>query len=181
MNNMSETSKQLFTLLQEYTKKSINNWIENSLFTWQWWLGVIISIVPWILWIFIRDKKSTNRMLYIGFFAIIFAFIVNTIGISFSLWFYEYEVFPIIHIFFPWDFTLIPVSIMTLLQIKPNSYVFIKTLFFATFSAFIAEPFFHWIKHFHLVNWRYTYSFILYIILYLICNFLSKRRNFEPL
>ena len=53
----------------------------------------------------------------------IFAFIKDTIGISFNLFFYRYTVLPI------------PISIMLLLQIKPNSYLLIKVLFFATFAG----------------------------------------------
>ena len=178
---MLESSKQLFVILQDLCKKSLNDWLQNSLFTWRWWLGIFITVVPWILWIFFRNKKSTNRLLHVGFFAMIFAFIVDTVGVSFTLWFFEYKSFPVVHIFFPWDFTLIPISIMVLLQIKPNSYTFLKALFFAIFSAYIAEPTFHWLKLYHPVNWRYTYSFILYMMLFFICNFLVKKKNFEPL
>lgn len=181
MDSMSEDSKILYALLQEYTKKSVTEWLQSSLFTWQWWLGVAISIVPWIIWIYIRDKKNTKRLLFIALFAMIFAFVVNTIGVTFGLWFYEYEIFPAIHIYFPWDYTLIPVSIMILLQIKPNSYSLIKGLFYATFSAFVAEPIFHELKHFHPINWRYAYSFVLYFILFLICNILYIRKNSNPL
>ncbi len=181
MNDMSETSKKIFAMVKELSDKALSDWFQNSLFTWRWWFEVIFSIVIWGLWIYFRDKKSTSRLLAVSFFAMIFAYITDTIGISFNLWFFEYRVVPVIQIFIPWDFSLIPVSIMFLLQIKPNKYVAIKTLFFATFSAYIAEPFFHWIKFFHLTNWRYTYSFILYIILFLICSFLIKRKSFDPL
>jgi hypothetical protein len=181
MENMSESSKQLFAIVKELCNKSLTDWLKNSLFTWQWWLGLTIAIVPWVIWIYFRDKKSTSRLLLVAFFAMIFAFFIDTVGISFNLWFFEYKILPVIQIFFPWDFTLIPIFIMVLLQIKPNKYVFAKALIFAIFSAYIAEPFFHLIKFYHLTNWRYTYSFILYLILYLTCNFLSKRKNFDPL
>jgi len=181
MDGMNESSTQLYTIIQDLCTKSINDWLQHSLFTWRWWVGIIITTVPWILWIYVRDKKSTSRLLHVGFFSIIFAFIVDTVGVSFALWFFEYKTFPVFHIFFPWDFTLIPVSIMILLQIKPNRYIFLKALFFATFSAYIAEPIFHWMKLYHPIHWRYTYSFILYFILFLICNFLIKRKSFEPL
>ena len=181
MDNMTDSSKQLFNLLLNLRNKSLDDWLQNSLFTWRWWLGITIAIVPWILWIYVRDKKSTNRLLYVGIFSMVYAFMVDTIGVSFNLWFFEYRIFPVFHIFFPWDFTLIPVFIMILIQVKPYKYVFVKASFFAIFSAFIAEPIFHMLKLYHLTNWRYTYSFILYFILYYMCNFLSKRKNFEPL
>ena len=178
---MREGSKQVYAMIKDLQKESVNDWLQNSLFTWQWWLGVAITIVPWIIWIFIRDKKSTNRLIHVGFFAMIFAFTVDTIGITYGLWYFEYKVFPVIHIFLPWDFALIPVSIMILLQIKPHSYILIKALFFGVFSAYIAEPIFNWLGMFHPIDWKYTYSFILYVILFYICNFFVKKKNFEPL
>ena len=181
MGGMTESSKEELAIMQELWHKELNRWQQEALFTWRWWLGVLITIVPWVLWIYFRDKKSTNRLLYVAYFAIIIAFIVNTIGVTLTLWHFEYKVFPVFHMFVPWDFSLIPVSIIVLLQIKPNKFIFIKTLFFASFSAFIAEPIFHWLKMYYLINWRYTYSFILYLILFLICNFLFKRKNFEPI
>jgi hypothetical protein len=181
MNDLNESSKELFAIVKELSDRELSDWLQNSLFTWQWWAGVTITIAFWIFWIYFRDKKSTSRLLFVGFFAIVFAFIVDTVGISFNLWFFEYKIIPVIQMFLPWDFSLIPVSIMVLLQIKPNKYLFTKALFFATFSAFIAEPIFHWIKFYYLTNWRYTYSFILYLILYLTCDFLSKRKTFDPL
>lgn len=181
MNDMSESSKQLLGMVNKLWHAAVNTWLQNSLFTWRWWLEVLISIIPWVIWIYFREKKSTNRLLYVGFFAIIIAFIIDTIGISFGLWFYEYRVVPIIQVFIPWDFSLIPVSILLLLQIKPNKFLWIKTLFFAAFSAFIAEPIFHWLKFYNPINWRHTYSFILYLILFLICSFLINRKNFENL
>ncbi|HYE11506.1 MAG TPA: CBO0543 family protein, partial [Patescibacteria group bacterium] len=138
MNNMSESSKELIAIIHKLTSATLIDWLQNSLFTWRWWLGVIISIVPWVLWMHYRDKKSTSRLLLVGFFSMIIAFIVNTVGTSFNLWFFEYRVIPVVQIFLPWDFTLIPVSIMVLLQIKPNKFIFVKTLFFASFSAYIA-------------------------------------------
>ena len=181
MVDMSESSKELIAIVNKLTSAALSDWLQYSLFTWRWWLGVLITIVPWVLWIYYRDKKSTSRLLFVGFFSMIIAFTINTIGTSFNLWFFEYKIIPVIQIFLPWDFTLIPISIMVLLQIKPNKFLFLKILFFASFSAFIAEPFFHWLKLFHLINWKYTYSFILYSILFLFCNFLIKRNDFELL
>jgi len=177
---MDESAKKLLDTLHEFKTTSLNDWLQNSVFTWRWWFGVIVTIVPWILWIIFRNKRSTYRLLFAGFSGMIFAIIIDTIGVSFNLFFYRYTVLPIVHIFSPWDFTLIPISIMLLLQIKPNSFLLIKVLFFATFAGFVIEPIFHWLKIFELLKWRYTYSFFLYIILYLICYFLVKRKDYEP-
>ena len=105
MNDMSESSKELYFIVEKLCSRALNDWLQNSFLTWRWWLGVMITIVPWVLWIYFRDKKSTSRLLFVGFFAMIIAFVVNTTGTSFNLWFFEYKTFPVVHVFFPWDFT----------------------------------------------------------------------------
>lgn len=41
--------------------------------------------------------------------------------------------------YFPWDLTLMPVSIMVLLQIKPTANPWLKAIVFALFASYAAE------------------------------------------
>jgi hypothetical protein len=41
-------------------------WLTNIVFSWRWWLAVALSIVPWILWIKIKSKNNTGRLLFVG-------------------------------------------------------------------------------------------------------------------
>ena len=33
--------------------------VEHVLFTWQWWVGVSLTIFPWILWLVFRKRECT--------------------------------------------------------------------------------------------------------------------------
>lgn len=181
---MSENTRKIVDLIKEINKIQDIYWYNHTLFTWQWWLGIFLTIVPWIVWIVIRNKKSTNRLLFIGFFVILFTSHLDFLGVKMALWYYEYNVLPTLPAYIPWDSSLFPVTIMLLLQYKPNFNPYIKAVFFGAFTAFIGEPLFVAIKLYSPIVWRHTYSFpiyVIYVILYLICHYLSKRKNFESL
>jgi len=61
---IDENIEQIHKLIQE----KINIWSEYVLFSGLWWLGVGLSVIPWIIWFIVRKKESTDRILYAGFF-----------------------------------------------------------------------------------------------------------------
>jgi hypothetical protein len=72
----------------------------------------------------------------------IIAALLDILGAQMGLWHYRYEVVPLLPSYFPWDFTLMPITLMLFIQIKPNRNPWMKAIIFALISSFIAEPFF---------------------------------------
>jgi xanthine/uracil permease len=136
---------------------------------------VILTVVPWILWLFFRKKESTYRLLASGLIVMLISSWLDFVGIALGLWHYNFDVLPLLPSYLPWDFTLIPVIIMFLIQFKPRSNPFIKALIFAGGSAFIGEPFFESIKTYTPENWKYIYSFPFLFCIYLLGHFISCR------
>lgn len=60
-----------YSLISQANNEMISLWLKHTLFTWQWWMGVCLSTIPWILWTLFRKKESTNRLLFVGFFVIL--------------------------------------------------------------------------------------------------------------
>jgi ABC-type phosphate/phosphonate transport system permease subunit len=81
----------------------------------------------------------------------------------------------------PWDFSIIPVFIMFLIQFKPNIKAYWKGLFFAVTGTFLGEPLFMWLGFYVAENWSKVYSFPIYFFIYLACNKLSKVEKFEQI
>lgn len=173
---IDENIEQIHKLIQE----KINIWSEYVLFSRLWWLGVGLSVIPWIIWFIVRKKESTDRILYAGFFVIVISLALDIVGDQYSLWHYRYNVLPIVPTYFPWDITLMPVTVMFFLQVKPNMNVFIKAVIFGLFSSYIAEPFFQWLEVYVPIQWKFTYSFPIQIVIYLVAHYLSRREKFSP-
>lgn len=85
---MIDMLKKQFTDLQAMLKSFRAFWAREILFTWQWWLLLALSVLPWVCWAFYHKKGSGNRLLYAGFFSICVAKLLDSIGSAFGLWMY---------------------------------------------------------------------------------------------
>lgn len=175
-----EIANETYELITTAQKLKLQNWIEYVVFTPLWWLGISLSIVPWIFWIFYHKSKSRNRMLFVGFIVMIIASFFDFLGTQLGLWMYYYEVFPWIPAYEPWDFTLLPVIILLLIEYKPDKPPVIKAIIFAALTAFVGEPIFEFLGLYRAINWSILYSFPIYFLIFMFANWLSKRKNFEP-
>jgi hypothetical protein len=156
-------------------------WKDHVVFTGHWWGGVCLTIIPWILWYCFRKKNSTSRLLFVGFFAMQISILFDFLGTKLGLWFYYYDVIPFMPAFFPWDITLIPILLMTIIQIKPKLNPYIKSLIFSVIASYVAEPLFSYFGYYRQIKWDYFYSFLIYYCIFLIADFLSRRKTFENL
>ena len=171
----------LYNSITQISKQMIKLWYAHILFTWQWWLLLALTIIPWIFWIIIRKKESTNRLLFCAFFVIIISCWLDFIGIQFGLWSYYIQVIPFIPSYVTLDFSLLPVTILLVLQIKPDFNPIIKAICFSAVTSFIMQPIFVWLNIYNPRNWKHYYSFPIFIVIYLIAHFLSRRKNFKTL
>jgi hypothetical protein len=167
---------QIHKLLQE----KLEIWLHHVVFSGLWWFGVGLSIIPWIIWFLYRKKDSTDRILYVGFFVMGISLTLDILGDQYSLWHYRYNVLAIVPTYFPWDVTLMPVTIMFFLQIKAAVNPFLKAILFGLFSGYLAEPFFHWMGIYVPIHWKYSYSIPIQIVIYLVAHYLSRRERFSP-
>lgn len=174
-----EINHHIYESLHDIHSLKMEAWVEHVVFTTEWWFGVTLSIIPWIVWILFHNKNSRHRMLFVTFFITILASFLDTIGTQFGLWIYYYEVLPWLPAYLPWDWALLPVVIIGLLEFKPEYSPFIKAFLFAALSSFVGEPFFEFIGLYEPIHWRSFYSFPIYIVIFLFCYWLSKRTFFD--
>lgn len=172
---------QISEQIVELQRKKQEVWIEFVLFSPHWWIQIGLTILPWLAWFMLRRKESQNRMLFVAFFAILIASILDFIGVRLGLWRYYFEPIPFLPAFIPWDMTLVPVIIISLIAYKRHIKPWIKALVFAALTAFVAEPIFEYFHFYQEIHWSSFYSFFIYIIIYLLCHKLSTLKHFDPL
>jgi hypothetical protein len=156
-------------------------WLKHTLFHWDFWLNVMFSIIPIVVWIIVRKRESSNRLLFSGMFVFIVSSYLDILGIHEGKWFYTGKVLPYLASFLPWDWSILPVFTMLLIQFKPKISPILKGFIFAGVGAFIGEPFFQWLGFYVETDWSKFYSFPIYFFIYLIAHRLSKVKNFEPI
>ncbi|WEG13339.1 hypothetical protein PU629_02950 [Pullulanibacillus sp. KACC 23026] len=151
-------------------------WVHDVVFTWRWWIGLLLTIMPWILWIFFRKKESTDRFLYIAFIIILLCVLLDVTGDQYGIWRYRFNLVPIVPTYFPWDFTLMPVTIISLMQFQPKLSPIIKAIVFSLGTSFIGEPLFQWIDVYEPIHWKYEYSVPIQFCIYLLCHWIYQKR-----
>jgi hypothetical protein len=144
---------------------SYEHWINDDLFTWKWWVLLLLSIVPWFIWWKISDKKRLTEILLYGTIIAILAIILDNIGTDLLWWEYPDKLFQMIPPLFPADITLVPCLMMLVFQWTKTWKTFLILNFvLSLLMAYIGEPLFIWLNFYHLNQWKLLYSLLFYII-----------------
>ena len=177
-NEVTKVMLKVFSKYQNANDALIHKWTELIFLSPRWWIGVTLAIVPWFIWWKLHNKNFKGDLLRAGFFMAIICTILDGVGVQLGLWFYPYDTFPFIPGYFPWDLTLFPITMMTMIEIKSKWNPFYKSLLIALFYS-ICEPLADFSKIYEPIIWKFYYSFPIYILLFLICNAVAKGKIFN--
>lgn len=155
-------------------------WEDKVLWTWQWWLQAAMMVIPIVVWIVVRKKKSTGRLLLAGLFVMLVTSWMDFVGNTFGLWHYPYQFVPTFPPFLPWE-TLITVEVLFLLQYGVGWNPWIKAIALSLVNSFAGEPLAVWLGLYEPRHWTYFYSVPFYIGIYLAAHRLARMRTFEAL
>jgi hypothetical protein len=177
---VKEQTQALFLKLHEAHIEYLHLWKNNMLFTWRWWIDLMLIILPWTLWLIFRKRDSSDRLLYAGIVSLILASYMDMMGVVLGLWSYPYSVFPLMPSYIPLDCSVVPVATMLFIQLFPKIKTIYKALIYGAVGAFGFESLLSWVGLYNRMEWKSIYSFPLYILIYLVCNYFSKKMNFAP-
>lgn len=163
-------------------------WAQQMVFTWHWWLDLGLAVLPWVLWIIVRDRKNTHRLLYAGMFTAFIATVLDIAGVSQGGWNYNTWLLPFVPEYLPWDWTIMPVVSMLSYQFwpkitarAPHSWRFLKSpwtagIVFAAFASYVVEPIFALLGVYELSGWEHHYSFPIFFAIYMLGWLLYTRK-----
>ncbi|CQR72241.1 hypothetical protein SOV_12040 [Sporomusa ovata DSM 2662] len=149
-----------------YLQLSYNYWIQHALFTWQWWFLLLILVIPWYFWWLMVDKRRLLEIWCYGAMTFIAVQAADTAGVANALWMYPIRLLPKSPHMLSIDITILPIIFMQIYQSYSQWKAFIIASFImAACLAFIAEPILVWMGIYELLNWKYYYSFPIYILI----------------
>lgn len=142
------------------------HWIKFELFTFQFWILIVILILPWVIWWKLVDKKRLLEIIIYGLIVSTFVTLLDEVGCQLNLWEYRYDIEPLFPRLIPMNFTMLPIAYMLIYQYfrKWKSFIIVNILA-ALFYAFIGESVFEFLDIYELLHWRNIYSFPIYIVL----------------
>jgi len=152
-------------------------WLEKMLFTWHWWFGVALSVLPWVLWLIVRNRKDSHNLLYAGLFTMLSATLLCILGTSQGLWQYNSWILPHLHQYFPWHLTVMPVTAMLFYQFLSKISPWIKGAVFSFVGAYVVEPIYVWLGFYETTGWEFYYGLPIYYAIYLVGYWLYTRRQ----
>lgn len=154
-------------------------WMEKMVFTWQWWFLVSLSLLPWIFWLIVHDRKNIHNLLYAGLFSMLPATLLCILGVSQGWWKYNYWVLPDLPQYLPWDLSVMPVTAMLFYQFYPRIKPWIKGVIFGSVGAYVVEPIFIWLGIYEPTGWKLYYGLPIYFMIYMIGNWLYTRKQHQ--
>ncbi|KRF09957.1 hypothetical protein ASG93_19220 [Paenibacillus sp. Soil787] len=60
--------------------------VQTSVSTWQWWICIVLSILPWWFWWKYKNKFYWKELLYSGAIITIITCILDTVGYKLGYW-----------------------------------------------------------------------------------------------
>jgi hypothetical protein len=139
-------------------------WINHTLFQWEWWVLLVLTIVPWVVFWMVVDKNRTHEILTFGFFIAILTVFVDDLGTFLVWWHYPHSLIGVSPPLVPVDLAITPCSMMIVYQYfrRWKAYLAV-TLGLALFSSYIGETLFIMADFYALKSWRPFYSVIFYL------------------
>ncbi|WP_407870695.1 CBO0543 family protein [Paenibacillus sp. P36] len=167
LNTLDQDYEKISDLQSQLIHLKINFWIQYDLFKLHWWILLIVTILPWLIWWKYVDRSKFNILITYGLLWMILSILLDDIGIALGLWQYPLELFSFVPPLFPADITILPITYMLIFQYFPKKSSFlIATLSSASLFSYIIEPIF---ISFNLYrpsnNWKHYYTLIVIIIL----------------
>jgi len=80
-NEENISSEKFFQRIHQVEVDYVNYWKEHTLWHWEFWLSVALSVIPWIVWIILRKRGSEARLILAGSFGLSVASWLDFLGL----------------------------------------------------------------------------------------------------
>ncbi|QCR32455.1 CBO0543 family protein [Lysinibacillus sp. SGAir0095] len=167
--------QELNKLRREFRDTQIEFWLNETLFTFSWWVLLVTSIALFIVWVILLDKKRIFEILTYGFMISTLTILLDSIGVFLMLWSYKHTLtpFPII---IEVHFIQMPIIYMIVYQyFKTWKPFLIAVTIVAIVFAFILEPLLVWLQIYQLYQWKHIYSFLPYFMIAVVFKYVMNK------
>lgn len=152
------------------------DWLNHFVFSGEWWILLIITIVPWLLWWRLVDKSRILEISLYGLFISSVSTFLDILGWNYSFWFYPHTLLGTCTPLIPIDYTLLTIVYMVLYQYFSKWKSFTMMLLILSFIlAFIMEPIAEMIDFYKPLKWHHIYSVPGYIVIGVFSKWLIEK------
>ncbi|MFC4102600.1 CBO0543 family protein [Paenibacillus xanthanilyticus] len=164
-----EQKKELDHIIQSYRETnldSIHYWLKYSaLDSWQFWLTVVLLIVPLVILYFKLDRRRVYQIGFYGFAIHVLGLYVDAIGTNYGFWSYPYKTIPALPTSFTLTSSMIPVGFMLMYQWQSGKRInyYLCAAGVSAVFVFIIHPILMWLDLFNMYRgFNYGIMFVNY-------------------
>ena len=143
--------------------QSYQHWVSKELFSFGWFLEIIVLVIVYIIWLYLLDKSNVRNLLLLGSLASV-GFIIADLVLFNSLGLVEFKIsfVPMMSHIFIVTITIVPILFMLVQQytFSWKGYLLWSSIG-AAFLAFGLMPIYTLVGIIQLHNWNYFYQFLL--------------------
>lgn len=138
-------------------------WLQNDVFRFRWWLLVILYILCVCIWWKTVDKSRLKEIALYTSIIIIIILTLDELGEELALWDYPVDIYPLFPPISAIDFSCMPLVYSLIYQhFRTWKSFAIASLTMAVIFCFILEPVFVWSGIYQTLIWKYYYGLPIY-------------------
>lgn len=140
---------------------SYSDYLNQALFSYQWWGIVALLIIFYILWWKLVDKTRLIEILLFGSFVTVMSTLFDLWGISAARWQYNIGLLPFQLAPFPFDYSVVPILLMISYQYSSSWLTYIiNSSLSSAFISFVVGPLFRYFGIMSYFDWNFIYFFL---------------------
>lgn len=154
---------------QHLTSIHIDEWINNDVFKFRWWVLLGLLVISFVIWWILIDKARLKEVCLFTAMAYIVTLALNEYGEELILWDYPTDIIAIFPPLSSINLLILPLAYsLTYQRFKPTKHFIWATFIVTAIICFAMEPIFSWGGLYQLINWRYYFSYPLFVLVAII-------------
>jgi hypothetical protein len=147
----------------QLTCTRFDEWINNDLFHYRWWVLLALFILCEYLWWKTVDKSRLNEIILYAAFVTIMILALDELGTELTLWYYPINIFPLFPPIAAIDLSCLPLVYSLIYQyFRTWKSFIIASIIMSIISCFVLEPIFVWSGIYKMITWKSYYGLPIY-------------------
>ena len=160
---MQTISENLYELQQQLTKARFEEWTQNDVFDFKWWLLIVLYIFCTYIWWRTVDKKRLKEIVLYSAIIVLIILTLDELGEELTLWDYPVDVYPLFPPISAIDFSCLPLVYSLVYQhFRTWKSFTIVSLVMSVIFCFVCEPIFVYSGIYQPLTWKYYYGLPIY-------------------
>lgn len=176
VRELTPDDKLMLELQEKMTRLDIESWLNNDFLSTEWWIQVVLLVIPWLVFARLAKRDRLPEMALYGSWVLVIAEALDHLGYELGLWYYPVELAPLFPRFEEVNMSALPVIYMLLFQYyRPWGKFAAALTVMAVVFTLAAEPALVGLGLYMPLRWEPYYGLPIYIAIGLFLRWLVEK------